>query len=201
MFKQVIVLFSIVLLLLSSCNNQSQSDNNSAVNVMSDYKRVSADEICSIEVPAYYWEINEFDTDVLIQYGFIDTLVDSTALLEQDVVYVTTSVFYKMDLQKILGDSMQFDLLEFNNDFVENLEKALDGVRPEHQIPQINTHNGVKNLHNEIYGSYGDDLVYYQIGLFETEIAYYQVLTWCLQDHLAKHKDEMFKMTTSFKEI
>ena len=201
MFKQVIVLFSIVLLLLSSCNNQSQSDNNSAVNVVSDYRRVSADEICSIEVPAYYWEINEFDTDVLIQYGFIDTLVDSTALLEQDVVYVTTSVFYKMDLQKILGDSMQFDLLEFNNDFVENLEKALDGVRPEHETPQINTHNGVKNLHNEIYGSYGDDLVYYQIGLFETEIAYYQVLTWCLQDHLAKHKDEMFKMTTSFKEI
>jgi len=54
----------------------------------------------------------------------------------------------------------------------------------------------VKSLHNEIYGSYGNDLVYYQIGLFETEIAYYQVLSWCLQDHLGKHKDEMFKITT-----
>jgi hypothetical protein len=162
---------------------------------------VSADEICSIEIPKYFWEMSDLNSEALIQYGFNDTIVDSTSLLKQDAIYVATSVFYKMDLQKMLGDSMEFNLLEFNNDFVENMKLALDDARPEYETPNINTQNGLKSLHNEIYGSYGEDLVYYQIGLFETEIAYYQVLTWCLQDHLSKHKDEMYKMTTSFKEI
>lgn len=201
MFKQVIVLFSIVLLFLSSCDTSSQSNKNKAVDVESNYKRVSADEICSIEIPNYFVEMSDLNSEALLQYGYNDTVVDSTDLLVQDAIYVTTSVYYKMDLQKQLVDTLEFSLMEFNDQFVENIKLALDDARAEYDKPNINIHNGIKSLHNEIYGSYGDDLVYYQIGLFETEIAYYQVLSWCLQDHLAKHKEEMFKMTTSFKEI
>jgi len=200
MIKQLIVLLSAVLFLVSSCNTQSDVENTEA-KVESNYKTVMADEICSIEVPAYFWEMNDLNSESLLQYGYNDTVVDSTALIVKDAIFVTTSVFYKMDLQKMLGDSMKFDLLEFNTDFVENLKLALDDAKPEFENPTINEHNGIKSLHNSIYGSYGKDLVYYQIGLFETEIAYYQVLSWCLQDHLAKHKDEMYRMTTSFKEI
>ncbi len=201
MYNQLIVLVSSVLFLLSSCGNQLSKDNLTDTETVSKYRIVKADEICSIEIPDYFSEMLDLNSEALIQYGYNDTLYDSTALLVQDAIYVTTSVYYKMDLQKVLGDSMQFDLLEFNNDFVENLKLVLDDARPEYEVPTINSHMGVKNLHNEIYGSYGNDLVYYQIGLFETEIGYYQVLSWCLQDHLSKHKDEMFKMTTSFKEI
>jgi len=201
MFNQVIVVFSLVLILISSCDSPSQLVNNTEINIESKFKTVTAEEICSIEIPKYFWEMSDLNSEALIQYGYNDTIVDSTSIIEQDAIYVTTSVFYKMDLQKILGDSVRFDLLEFNNDFVENLKLALDDARAEYEIPNNNEHNGVKSLHNEIYGSYGNDLVYYQIGLFETEIAYYQVLSWCLQDHLGKHKDEMFKITTSFKEI
>ena len=201
MFKQVIVLFSIVLLFLSSCDTSSQSDKNKAVDAESNYKRVSADEICSIEIPNYFVEMSDLNSEALLQYGYNDTVVDSTDLLVQDAIYVTTSVYYKMDLQKQLVDTLEFSLMEFNDQFVENIKLALDDARSEYEKPNINIHNGIKSLHNEIYGSFGDDLVYYQIGLFETEIAYYQVLSWCLQDHLAKHKEEMFKMTTSFKEI
>jgi len=201
MFNQVIVVFSLVLILISSCDSPSQLVNNTEINIESKFKTVTAEEICSIEITKYFWEMSDLNSEALIQYGYNDTIVDSTSIIEQDAIYVTTSVFYKMDLQKILGDSVRFDLLEFNNDFVENLKLALDDARAEYEIPNINEHNGVKSLHNEIYGSYGNDLVYYQIGLFETEIAYYQVLSWCLQDHLGKHKDEIFKITTSFKEI
>jgi len=199
MNKQLIVLLSVLLFLLSACDIQSKKALKNEAE--SNYKTVKADEICSIEVPKYFWAMDDLNSESLIQYGYNDTIIDSTALLVQDAIYVTTSVFYKMDLQKMLGDSLNFNLLEFNNDFVENLKLALDEARPEFETPNINEQNGIKSLHNEIYGSYGDDLVYYQIGLFETEIAYYQVLSWCLQDHLAKHKDEMYKMTTSFKEI
>jgi len=201
MRNRLIVLVSSVLFLLMSCGNQISTVNSVDNETVCMFKTVKADEICSIDVPEYYWEMSDLNSEALIQYGYNDTLVDSTALLVQDAVYVTASVFYKMDLQKMLGDSMQFDLLEFNTDFVENLKLVLDDARAEYETPNINSQNGVNSLHNEIYGSYGDDLVYYQIGLFETEIAYYQVLSWCLQDHLAKHKEEMFKMTTSFKEI
>lgn len=201
MSKVVIVVSSIVLLVLSSCDRSSQSVNNIEGDVESLYTRVSAEEICSIEIPNYFVEMSDLNSEALLQYGYNDTVVDSTALLEQDAIYVTTSVFYKMDLQRKLADTLEFSLMEFNDQFVENIKLALDDARAEYEEPNINTHNGVKSLHNEIYGSFGDDLVYYQIGLFETEIAYYQVLSWCLQDHLAKHKEEMFKMTTSFKEI
>jgi hypothetical protein len=145
--------------------------------------------------------MTDVNSEALIQYGYNDTIPDTTSLLVEDAIYVTTTVMYKMDLQKMLGDSAKLGLMDFNNDFVKNMKLALDDARAEYELPKVNEQNGVKNLHNEIYGSYGDDLVYYQIGLFETEIGYYQVLSWCLQDHLAKHKDEMFKMTTSFKEI
>lgn len=201
MFKQVIVLFSILFFLITSCEVEPKTQVNSSKENETKYKTVKADEICSIEVPSYFWKMPDLNSEALIQYGFNDTLVDSTALIQQDVIYVTTSVFYKMDLQNMIGDSTKLDLLDFNANFVDNMERALDEARPEFIKPNINEQNGVKSLHNEIYGSFGDDLVYYQIGLFETEIGYYQVLSWCLQDHLAKHKDEMFKMTTSFKEI
>lgn len=201
MFKQVVVVFSLVLLLLSSCDTQSQTTNNLEVDAGLKYKIVKADEICSIEVPNYFWKMTDVNSEALIQYGYNDTIPDTTSLLVEDAIYVTTTVMYKMDLQKMLGDSAKLGLIDFNNDFVKNMKLALDDARAEYEHPKINEQNGVKNLHNEIYGSYGDDLVYYQIGLFETEIGYYQVLSWCLQDHLANHKDEMFKMTTSFKEI
>jgi len=138
MFNQVIVVFSLVLILISSCDSPSQLVNNTEINIESKFKTVTAEEICSIEIPKYFWEMSDLNSEALIQYGYNDTIVDSTSIIEQDAIYVTTSVFYKMDLQKILGDSVRFDLLEFNNDFVENLKLALDDARAEYEIPNIN---------------------------------------------------------------
>jgi len=199
MSKSLFVLSPLLFIFLTSCLNQTDTTTESTPKELI-FKTVTADEICSIEVPLYFEPIEKLNDQALIQYGYIDK--DTTQkLLPNDAIFVTTSVFYKMDLQKIIGDTVQFSLLEFNTDFVENISLAIDEAKALHETPLINEQNGVKSIHNEIYGSYDTDLVYYQIGLFETEIGYYQIITWCLQDHLAKHKDEMYKITTSFKEI
>jgi hypothetical protein len=83
----------------------------------------------------------------------------------------------------------------------QNLKFILDDLTVEHETPQVQEQNGVKSVHNEFYGRLDEYLVYYQFGIFETERGFYHVLTWCMQDHLKKHRDEMFRITSSFKEI
>ena len=164
------------------------------------YKSVKADEICEILVPTYFEEMNDINENAVLQYGYIQER-DTNNIIIDDEIYAIVLADFKSELEKQLGDSIEINILDFNMMCEQNLNMTLDDLTSEYAEPTVQEQNGIKSIHNEFYGRLGKYLVYYQLGVFETEIGYYQILTWCMQDHLSKHKDEMYKITSSFKEL
>lgn len=188
--------------LLSGCSGEQSTD---AVQIEHQpevdlFKTVKADEICEIEVPNYLEKMNDVNENAVIQYGYIQER-DSNNIIIDDEIYVIVLADFKSELEQELGDTIEINILDFNMMCAQNLNMTLDDLTSEYEEPTIQEQNGIKSIHNEFYGRLGKYLVYYQLGVFETEIGYYQILTWCMQDHLSKHKDEMYKITSSFKEL
>lgn len=189
---------------LSSCENASPENSDvvqdSSIENTSTFQTVSLEGVCEIKVPGYFEHMNDINADALIQYGYIEPENDESIIIE-DEIYAIVLVDYKDELQKMFGDSLEINILDFNDMCVQNLDMTLDDLSVEYDKPNIQDYNGVLSIHNEFYGRLGQYLVYYQFGIYETEIGFYQILTWCMQDHVAKHKEEMYKITSSFREI
>jgi hypothetical protein len=182
-----------------SCNSDSVNETIESV-VEDPYITITADGICEIDVPNYYSEIEDIHDDALIEYGYIQENDSVVATLE-DEVYVIVLANYKNELDAVLGDSLEITINDFNLMCQQNLGNALSDFSVVNESPLINEDNEVKTIRNEFFGRLGEYLVYYQICIYETEMGYYQVLTWCMQEYMQKHKDEMIRITSSFKEL
>jgi hydrogenase maturation factor len=190
--------------LLCACKNSTKDDADQIKKqdeLLQPYKTVFADDICSIEVPKYFYEIDDINPDALIQYGYIEQEDTVNLNYIEDEIYAIVLVNYKFELEKIYGDSIEITLNDFNQMCQSNLSYMLEDFSAEFESPKIQTIGEVNYVHNEFLGRLDDYLVYYQIGIYETPKGYYQVLTWTLQEYMAKHKDEMLKITTSFNEL
>jgi hypothetical protein len=201
-FYKYLLLFSFLLSSILGCKS-NPNNNLDDKQKLSPYKTVKADEICEISVPKYFYEIDDINPKALIQQGYIEE-IDSTKIANNyigDEIYVIVLVDYKFEMEQIYGDTIEIGIEIFNKMCQENLEMILDDFSAEFESPKVQVENGVKSIHNEFLGRIDEYLVYYQIGVFETETAYYQVLTWTMQEYMNKHNEEMLVMTTSFQEL
>ncbi len=197
-----LLLFIVILPSMLSCNT-NHNDEDDDKNLPSPYKTVKADEICEILVPKYFSEMDDINPKAVIQYGYIEE-VDSIKQAQNyigDEIYTIVLVDYKFEMEQIYGDTFEIGIEFFNQMCQENLDLILDDFSAEFDQPKVQIENGVKSIHNEFLGRIDQYLVYYQIGVFETEKGFYQVLTWTMQEYMSKHKEEMLKMTTSFQEL
>ncbi len=197
-----LLLFIVILPSMLSCNT-NHIDEDDDKNLPSPYKTVKADEICEILVPKYFSEMDDINPKAVIQYGYIEE-VDSAKKAQNyigDEIYTIVLVDYKFEMEQIYGDTFEIGIEFFNQMCQENLDLILDDFSAEFDQPKVQIENGVKSIHNEFLGRIDQYLVYYQIGVFETEKGFYQVLTWTMQEYMNKHKEEMLKMTTSFQEL
>lgn len=201
-FFKYLFLFTLFLSVLMGCKESIESDSIEDVK-LSPYKTVKADEICEISVPKYFYEINDINPRALIQQGYVEE-VDSSKKASKyigDEIYTIVFVDYKFEMEQIYGDTIEVGIEMFNQMCQENLEMILDDFSAEFENPKVQVENGVKSIHNEFLGRIDEYLVYYQIGVFETETGFYQVLTWTMQEYMNKHKEEMLVITTSFQEL
>lgn len=199
-----LLLFTLTIYLFVGCNsNPSKDDDKEQAEVFNPYKAVKSDGVCEILVPKYFVEMNDINPKAIIQYGYIED-VDSTKKSNNyigDEIYAIVLVDYKYEIEKIYGDTINIGIETFNQMCQDNLEMILDDFSAEYDEPKVQVENSVKSIHNEFLGRIDEYLVYYQIGVFETETGYYQVLTWTMQEYMNKHKEEMLKITTSFQEL
>jgi len=192
----------ILIFINQSCNTDSETQLDEIQEDVThdEFKTVEAEGICEITIPNYLYKMDDINEYAILQYGYIQE-PDTTNIVIDDEFYVIVLTDYKNELNQSFGDSVKVNIMDFNMMCAQNLNKTLDDLTIEYDEPTIQEQNGIKTIHNEFYGRLGKYLVYYQLGVFETEIGYYQILTWCMQDHLSKHKNEMFKITSSFKEL
>jgi hypothetical protein len=199
--KNIFAYFLIAIMVFGCASNDSSELLSESKEVVV-FKTVKSESICQIDVPDYFNEMNDINDKALIQYGYIEKPEDKVnEVIIEDEVYAIVLVNYKNELAKVYGDSVKIEILDFNFMCEQNLKFILDDLSVVHEKPIVQEQNGLKSVHNEFYGRRDEYLVYYQFGIFETEIGFYQVLTWCMQDHLTKHKEEMYKVTSSFKEL
>ncbi len=194
------ILLIFFVLPVMSCDNE-QNENQEEVIEFNPYKTVKSDEICEITVPKYFVEIDDINPKAILQYGYIEEPDTVNKDYIEDEIYTIVLVDYKYELEQVYGDTLEHSIESFNKMCQDNLKMILDDFSAEYENPKVQIEGDMKSIHNEFLGRLDQYLVYYQIGVFETDKGYYQVLTWTLQEYMSKHKDEMLKMTTSFREL
>ena len=181
---------------------QCQDENNSGEvedQVSNGYELIQYPEEFSIQLPDYFKEMNDVNPAAILQYGFIDKN-DKENLLG-DEVYVTVISHYKTEMRKKLDDTSLIKLIDFNTMSNVNLDLILEDFSVVVKNPKIELINGLSCIQNQFHGKLGQYPVYYQLAVFESENEFFQLLTWCMENHISAHKAEMNYMINSFEKL
>lgn len=198
-------LFFVFLLLFSLLSESCDSKKSNVTPFeqkqdASNYTLAVSEGICQILVPDYMIEMKDINPDAVIQRGYIQKDDGNPETIE-DEIYAVVHVDYKNEIRKVKPDSSNVGIMDFYNLHYANLDFILSDLSVETDTPKVQALNGMNFVHNGFFGRLDEYLVYYQIGIFETDMGYYQVVTWCMQNHMQKHKEEMYKITSNFKEL
>jgi hypothetical protein len=98
------------------------------------------------------------------------------------------------------GLDMEFDAMSYRDISVAALAEGLDNYEVLTTEPEVEKVNGMDCVKNEMRGSLGEINVLYKLGVFEGEKAFYQVLTWCIEEQKATFASDMDKIIESFEE-
>ncbi len=192
----------IYLLLLSAlfgaCKPSIQKDNLEA---KSDdlTQRISFSDGFHISIPSYFVEMNDINPNAIVQFGSIGEVKDSLSDNFEDEIYLTIMELSKANLKNTFADSGRITLNKVNDRTAINLELILEEFKVSHTNPKPEIINGLAAIQNEFSGRLGQYKVYYKMGIYETRNHFYQLLTWCMQKHVQKHKAEMDKIIHSFE--
>lgn len=176
----------------NSITDNQVPETGQVLSVFDEYKVV---------VPTYFVEMTDINPKAVVQYGFISKEADENSDLFDDEIYITVLPLPKADLVPTFADTNRVTLNKVNARTAVNLEAILTDFKMTDAKPKPTMINGLAAIKNEFYGTLGGYKVYYKMAIYETETDFYQLLTWCMQKHAEKHKNEMDKMIHSFESI
>lgn len=148
-----------------------------------------------IDVPGHMEEMYDLNAEASLQYGYVAE-VGSEVREHYLIVLMETKeeiASYELD--------MEFDAMSYRDISVESLRDGLDSYEVLTTEPKVETINGMDCVKNEMRGSLGAVNVYYQLGVFEGENAFYQVLTWTVEEQKSYFVNDMEQSIDSFKEL
>lgn len=175
-------------------NESTDSKDNDEVETPDDWRTITTNSYFDIDIPSKMTIDTELNEAASIQYSYVDEVGGTTKELYMIVIMETKEEIETYDLD------MEFDALSYGELSVSNLEGGLDTYEVLTKNPTIETINGIDCVKYEMEGSLGTTGVYYKLGVFEGESAFYQVLTWTLADQKSEFKGDMDKMIESFEE-
>ena len=94
----------------------------------------------------------------------------------------------------------EFDAASYSELAVQSLEGGLDGYEVLTKNPKVESVNGMDCVKSEMRGNLGSVNVFYKLGVFEGKNAFYQVLTWTIEEQKDQFGPHMDKIINSFKE-
>lgn len=194
-FLPVFIVFCVV-----SCQTSSE-ENNDPKTELENVNSIVIAERFKIDVPKYFTEMWDINPKAELQYGYVNKDKDSTSKEFEDEVYVTVLVLPKNELIETFADSGRITLNKVNERTAINLELILDEFTQGNKNPIPSIINGFSAIENEFYGRLGQYKVYYKMAVYETEEDFFQLLTWCMDKHANKHKQEMDAMIHSFDNV
>ncbi len=168
--------------------------NEELDNADGDWRTISTNSYFDIDIPTKMVIDPELNEEASVQYSYVEDVNGTVKELYMIVIMETKEEIESYELD------MEFDALSYGELSVANLEDGLDTYEVLTKDPKIETINGLDCAKYEMAGSLGVVGVYYKLGVFEGENAFYKVLTWTLEDQKSEFKGDMDKMIGSFKE-
>lgn len=174
---------------------ESIEDNMDGSTSSNEWSTQGDNQYFELDVPGHMNSMYDLNQEAALQYGYVEQ--SGLEVLEH---YVIVLMETKEEIDGYDLD-MDFDALSYSEISVESLKGGLDDYTVLTKDPEIIEVNGMDCVKNQMRGSLGDVNVYYELGVFEGDKAFYQVLTWCIEEQKDKFKSDMDKIIESFKEI
>jgi hypothetical protein len=178
----------------STKNESTDSQNEETETTDADWRTISTNSYFDIDIPTKMIIDPELNEEASVQYSYVEDVNGTVKELYMIVIMETKEEIESYELD------MDFDALSYGELSVANLEGGLDTYEVLTTDPKIETINGLDCAKYEMAGSLGAVGVYYKLGVFEGENAFYQVLTWTLDNQKSEFKGDMDKMIGSFSE-
>ncbi|MBK7129749.1 MAG: hypothetical protein IPM74_05420 [Crocinitomicaceae bacterium] len=178
----------------TTSTTESTSDETTETSGSSDFRTVSTNSYFDIDIPGHMEAASGLNGDASIQYQYVEQV--GTTVKEH---YVIVLMETKEEIESYDLDE-EFDALSYGEISSTSLGDGLDSFEILTKNPEVVQVNGLDCVKYEMEGSMGEVNVYYRLGVFEGEKAFYQVLTWTLTEQKAEFKADMDKIINSFKE-
>jgi hypothetical protein len=163
----------------------SYSDNTSWISVKA--------KKTTLLVPAFMYEMPDLNDEADITYGYVEKVGE-----EVEELYVITLFETKKEIKSYkLG--FEFDALTYWELAAESLVDGLTDVEVVNKNLQIQDLDGKKFVQSEIRAKFEDLGVVYNLAVYESKKAFYQVLTWTIESQHKKFKETMNTIVKSLK--
>ena len=159
----------------------------------SDWKTIKTKKY-SFDVPDYMTETEDLNSSASSQYMYVEE-VDGTV---QELYLIVLQETHKEIKKLKLG--YEFDAMSYYELAVESMRPGLDSYEVLTKNPEVETINGMNCVKAEMRGTLGDVNVFYKLGVFHGGNAFYQVMTWTVEEQKDIFLPQMDKITNSFKE-
>jgi len=147
-----------------------------------------------IEIPEHFEVMNDLNSEATSQFGYVADEGGTTKEHYLIILMETKEEIASYDL------GFEFDAMSYSELAVQSLEGGLDGYEVITKDPKVEKVNGMDCVKSEMRGNLGAVEVFYKLGVFNGENAFYQVLTWTIEDQKEQFGPHMDKIINSFKE-
>jgi len=148
-----------------------------------------------IEIPEHFESRNDLNSQATSQFGFVKT--EGGDVKEH---YLIVLMETKEEIASY-GLDFEFDAATYSEIAAESLEGGLSSYEILTKNPKVEKVNGLDCVKTEMRGSLGTVNVFYKLGVFEGNKAFYQVLTWTIEEQKGEFGPHMDRIINSFKEL
>jgi len=177
--------------LTDALNEMNEELNNSA---SADWRTLDDNSYFTIDIPSHMAVETSLNAEATLQYAYVEQV---GSVVKEHYMIVLMETHEEIESYEL---DTEFDAASYGELSAENLGTGLDEYTILTKNPEVKTVNGMDCVRYEMEGAMGDVKVYYELGVFEGEHAFYQVLTWTILDQKSEFKADMDKIINSFKE-
>jgi hypothetical protein len=179
----------------TSDENNTTTTNEPEVEVADGgFRTIDMNSFFDLDIPSNMTIMPELNEGASLAYGYV---AEVGAEVKEHYVIVIMETMEEIESYDL---GMDFDALSYSEIALESLTASLSSYEVVNGEPKVTQINGLDCVVTEMNGKLGEVGVFYKLGVFEGENAFYQVLTWTIDSQRAEFQPAMDKIINSFKE-
>ena len=156
-------------------------------------------------IPEPMMEMTELNPNAAAQYGYIEEVTDDSGHTHVMEHYLLVIEETKADIASYPVD-LDWDAMSYRDNVIESLRSGENVSKfvvltAEPKVEKLNGLDCVLNdMEATLESRVGPVKLFYKLAVFEGEKAFYQILTWCVNDQRNVFEYDMDQIIASFKE-